>query len=238
MKKYFITGMLTLIVGWVHAQNKEVIQATSGDNLSNKVSAQMQFLFSKFTDGYVYYVGQQKISGQLNYNMLLGEMQFIDPTGQILALGNVPNVAMVTIDNRTFYPFDNKDFVEELLSSNNIQLQVRRKGKMAQHTKKAGFGGVSSTSSVTSFSGIDSQSSNLSVTEDILITLDNFYYLVTPNSKKRVLIKNQKTFTKQFPKHEAEIQTFVKDHQTRFDNEDDLKALVNYCGGLVSTGSK
>ena len=39
-------------------------------------------------------------AGQLNYNRLLGEMQFIDPKGDTMALADEQNVAHVTIGQR------------------------------------------------------------------------------------------------------------------------------------------
>ena len=220
--------LLALFSVCVSAQKREIVEAASGEDLSKKASTQIQFLFPEFTNGEVYYVGTPKGNGKLNYNMLLGEMQFLE-NGKVLALANVSDVAVVNIDNRKFYPFNDKEFTEELLSTGKWKLRVRRKGNAASHSKRGAYGGYSSTSSITSYSSIDSDSRQheLSVIENVLISLNCFYYLVGTNGKY-VLIRNLKTFTKQFPAHRAQIEAFVKEHNIKFDNENDLKKLLEY----------
>jgi len=229
MKKYVF--LLLLLPFWVSAQNRQIVEAASGDDLSQKVSTQMQFLFPEFTNGDVFYKGH-KGSGMLNYNMLLGEMQFLE-NNQIKALANARDVVVMKIDNRRFYPFNDKEFTEELFSTGKYQLRVRRKGNVAQHSKKGAYGMDSSTSSITSYSSIssDNRQYDLTVAEKVLITLNYFYYLVGPNGKY-ILIKNAKTFTKQFPQYRAQIDDFVKEHKIRFDNEEDLKTLLKFCSNF------
>jgi len=229
MKKYVF--LLLLIPVWVSAQNRQVIEAASGEDISQKVSTQMQFLFPEFTDGDVYYKGYSG-KGKLNYNMLLGEMQFLE-NNQVKALANARDVVVLNIDKRRFYPFNEKEFTEELLSTGKYQLRVRRRGNVAQHSKKGAYGMDSSTSAITSYSSInsDNRQYNLTVEEKVLISLDYFYYIVGSNGKY-ILIKNAKTFTKQFPQYRAQIEEFVQDNKIRFDNEDELKALLKFCSNL------
>ena len=228
MKKYIL---LLLIPGWVSAQNRQIVEASSGEDLTRKASVQIQFLFPEFTGGDVYYKGN-KASGNLNYNMLLGEMQFLE-NNQVLALANVKDVMVVDINNRKFYPFNDKEFTEELMSTGAHRLRVRRKGTAAQYSKKGAYGTTSSTSSITSYSSIvsDGRQFDLNVKEEVLISLNCYYYLVGTNGKY-VLIKNIKTFTKVFPSHQTQIEEFVKENRTRFDHEDDLKALLEFCSKL------
>jgi len=229
MKRYII--LLLLVPVWVSAQNKQIVEATSGEDLSQKASAQIQFLFPEFTNGDVYYNGY-KGNGKLNYNMLLGEMQFLE-NNQVLALANVKDVMVVNINNRKFYPFNDKEFTEELMSTGNHQLRVRRKGNAAQYSKKGAYGTTSSTSSITSYSSIvsDGRQYNLSVQDEVLISLNCYYYLVGTNGKY-VQIKNIKAFVKQFPAYRTQIEVFVKNNYIRFDHEDDLKVLLGFCSKL------
>jgi len=231
MKKFLFLWLMIPV--WVSAQNRQVVETTTGEDLTQIVSTQFQYLFPEFTNGEVYFAGLPKGSGKLNYNMLLGEMQFME-NGQVLALANVKDVMMVNINNRKFYPFNNgNEFTEELKSIGKVQLRVRRKGNAVQHSKKGAYGGSSATSSITSYSSIssDSRQYNLTVAEKVLITLDNFYYLVGVNNK-HTLIKNIKSFTKLFPAHSVQIETFAKEHNIKLNNEEDLKALLEFCGKL------
>lgn len=220
-----------LFSGWVYAQEKQIIEATTDKDLSGKVAAQIQYLFPEFTDGQVFFIKSSQGNGKLNYNMLVGEMQFLD-NDEVLALV-AKDVAMVNINNRMFFPYKGNEFSEELLSLDKYKLRVRRKGNVAPYAKKGAYGTSSSTSSITSYSSVsdNGQQYNLSVANDILITVKYYYYLVGENGKY-TLITNAKTFTKQFPAFRAQIEAFVKENKIRFDKEDDLKRLLTYCSGL------
>jgi len=230
MKNYIF--LLLMVPAWVSAQNRQVVETVAGEDLSQKVSAQMQYLFPEFINGDVFYKGLPKGRGKLNYNMLAGEMQFVE-NDQVMALANVKDVVLVNINNRKFYPYSGNEFVEELMSTGTIQLAVRRKGNAASHSKKGAYGMETSTSAITSYSSINSanQQYNLTVTENVLISLTNYYYLVGTNGKY-TLIKNKKTFANKFPNYNAQIDIFVKEHNTKFNNEEDLKALLDYCSKL------
>ena len=230
MKKYIL--LLLLLPVWVSAQNRQVVEAAAGGDISKSISRQMQYLFPEFTNGDVYFSSSTKGSGLLNYNMLAGEMQFME-NGQVMAISNVRDVVLVNIGNRRFYRFNDREFAEELMTTGAAQLRVRRKATAAPHSKKGAYGMETSTSSITSYSSISEggQHYNLTVAENILVTRKDYYYLVGTNGKY-VLIKNAKTFTKQFPGYRAQIETFIKNNNIRLDNEDDLKALLQYCSKL------
>ena len=227
LKKYIL--FFVIVPVWASAQNRQIVDATMGEDLSGKVSDQMKYLFPEFTTGDVYYFDIPKSKGKLNYNMLLGEMQFLE-NDQIFTLANVNNVDFVNIENRKFYRFNDMEFVEELMSTGTTQLRVRRKGNAVPHSKRGGYGTESSTEAISSYTGISSSDSyfNLSVKGKVLISIDYYYYLIGANGRY-VLIKNVKTFTRQFPSYRTQIKVFVKEHNTRFNNEDDLKVLLEYC---------
>ena len=221
-----------LYSGYTIAQDREVIEVSTRDNLNSLVSNDMQYLLPEFSPGYLYYVNSTRDSGKFNYNMLNGEMQFIGPNNTILALANVPDVKMIDIGGRIFYPFKNEEFVEELLATDKMKLQVRRKCDASNMGKKAAYGGYSTTSSITSYRSIerDNWQQNLSETKSMIVKQESFYFLVIEN--KRIQIKTQQTFTKQFPKHKSAIETFIKENNIRLDKENDLKILVEYCSTL------
>ena len=231
MKKYLF--LIVLLPGWVFAQNRQIVEASSGDDLSGKVSTTMQYIFPEFTLGEVYFVNAPKGNGMLNYNMLVGEMQFMDK-GEVLGLADVKNVSVVNINNRKFYPFNSQgEFTEEIFSTDKSQLRVRRKGNVAPYAKKGAYGTSSSTSSITSYSSVNSgdRQYNLSVMSDVIISLRTFYYLVGANGKY-TQITNVKAFTKLFPAHRAQIEAFAKERKIRFDNEAELITMLVYCSEL------
>ena len=231
MKTYFVLLML-FFSGWVFAQERQLIEASSGEDLSSKVSTNMRYLLPDFTDGQVFFKNSFLSTGKLNYNVLVGEMQFLE-NDEVRAL-ETKDISVVKIDDRLFFPYRGNEFSEELLSAYPYKLRVRSKGNISPFAKKGAYGTTSSTSSITSYSSISSQDGqmyNLSVEEDVLVSVRYFYYLVGENGKY-LQIANTKTFTKQFPAFSKQIEAFVKENKIRFDNVDDLKKLLVYCSEL------
>jgi len=234
MKKY-IAFTLLFLSNLMSAQNRQILETTSGDDLSQVVPTQIQYIFPEFTSGDVHFFRSPRVNGMLNYNMLVGEMQFVK-NGHIQALANVENVILVNIDNRKFFPYRRNEFTEELLSIGTTHLRVRRVGKAVPHSRRGAFGTWSSTSAITTISTInhtDGRQHELSVTERIMVTVNSHYYLVGANGRHRQ-IRNVNAFVRQFPGHRAQIENFVREHNIRFNNEDDLKKLLKYSGMLVN----
>ncbi|MDR0795423.1 MAG: hypothetical protein LBE79_05110 [Tannerella sp.] len=231
MKKYLFP-ILLLFSAIAFAQQRQIVEATSNDDLSGMVTTQIQFLFPEFTHGEVLFQNSPKGAGMLNYNMLVGEMQFMD-NNTVMAI-EAKDVITVIINDRKFFPYNRMEFTEELASTDHVKLRVRRKGNVAPYAKKGAYGTSSATSSITSYSSIsgeNSQQYGLSVKEDVLISVRYFFYLVGANGKY-TQITNVKAFTKLFPAHRSQIEAYAKQNGIRFDRADDLKNLLTYCSGL------
>lgn len=233
MKILFFLSLIA-IPFFSFSQEREVILKGTGENLAEKVSGKMQYIFPDFIDGIVYSKTRGNINVKLNYNMLLGEMHFITKEGEILALGDLEDVFVVTIGERKFYPFNDKEFTEELVSNRKIGLRVRRKAKAGHLSKQGAYGAQSSLASISTVQSMetDGKRFDLKTAENIIVSVDNAYYLVKDKNKFS-LIKNMKSFTKQFSNYKKQIETFVKEHEIDFNEEEDLIKLIEYCNGLV-----
>ena len=232
MKTYLVLLML-FCSSWLFAQNQnsQIVESVTNEDMSSRISTQMRFIFPEFTDGLVFFHTSSFSSGKLNYNMLVGEMQFLN-NEEVLAL-NARDIAAVNINNRQFFPFKGNEFTEELLSTDKFNLRVRRKGNVAPYAKKGAYGTSSSTSSITSYTSMsgDGRMYDLAVAEDIIVSVRYYYYLVG-NNGKYIQISNVRTFTRQFPAFRKQIEEYVKENKLRFDNAEDLKHLLEYCSGL------
>ena len=233
MKRYIII-LLSLFpfAGWVAAQDKQVIETSSGENLAEKVLPQVQYIFPEFTTGDVYFLDDSKGSAMLNYNRLIGEMQFLEGNN-VMAIDEVKKIIFVDINHRKFYPLNRNEFTEELLTTRTYALHVLHRAYATPHSKKGGYGTSSSAAAITTYNAISGSNKmhDLTVTENVLITLHQKYYLVGAKGR-HILIKNSRTFTKLFPNHREQIETFVMDNDLWFHKEEDLKKILEYCNNL------
>ena len=230
MKKSIFLLLLFPIL--VAAQNNEVVEVASGETLNEKVSSGLQYVFPEFTQGQVHFSDGQRSGNMLNYNVLLGEMHFFDEE-QVFAFPNLANVLVVVVNKRRFFPFNKTEFCEEIFAIDDTRLCVRRKGRAMEKSKTGAYGMETSASSVKSYNSIGStgRQFNLGVTGKVKVSVENSYYFMN-KGYKYVQIKNEKSITKQFPGHDAQIEDYVKKNKTNFKSEDDLKALIVYCSEL------
>ena len=211
------------------AQNDEVIDIASGEILNEKVSSNVQYVFPEFLAGQVHFADGKRSANLLNYNVLLGEMHFID-NEDVLAFPDLTNVLVVVVNKRRFFPFNKTEFCEEVFATDDTRLCVRRKGRAMEKSKTGAYGMETSASSVKSYNSIGStgRQFNLGVTGKVKVSVENSYYFMN-KGYKYVQIKNEKSIIKQFPGHNEKIETFVKEHKINFKDEDDLKELIAYC---------
>ena len=229
MKKLIILFLLPM---YISAQEKVMLDVLSGEDLGNRVSTGMQYVFQDFTKGEVHFDNGRKNSSMLNYNMLLGEMQFVDNEA-ILSLATLKDIKMIIINDRKFFPYNNSEFCEELHATEDVRLCVKRNARPLEQSKSGAMGIETSTRSSTTYNSIDNNSgvrNDLEVQRKILVSTKDTYFLM--NKGKYFQIKNQKSFIKLYPLHSAKIEAYVIEHDTDFKNEDDLEALIAYCSNL------
>ncbi len=233
MKTTFFTFAFLILSCGLFGQNKVVITTESGADLGSVTPTSYQYIFPTFKEGKVFYTNGKGGKGNMNYNMLIGEMQFISPDdNSVQALADIKSVYRIEIDGRIFYPYKQKEFMEELVAG-DIKLCVLRKGKAVPYSKEGGYGVSTATSSIESINqtvNTASQGNPLAIKENILVTLKNYYYLLLPSGKV-VQVKKVEDVKKVFPKIPKEIDAFVKSNKSNFDNEQDLKSLIQYCQG-------
>ncbi len=230
MKKIILllTGLL-LCASWSYAQERMTMKVTSGEDI-NQLLATSRFLFPEFQDANVYFK-KSTSRAKMNYNMLSGEMLFIDPNGDTLALKNVSEVLAIAFGKRLFKNSP-KDFVEVLAtnSTDDSELVIRRRIRKGDERKEGAYGITSSVASISSVSNVytESGSQALSISSEVSFKKEITYYLVQKNKYRTADCSG---FLKAYPKKKADIENYLKQTPVDFDNEADVLRLFRYCGG-------
>ena len=220
----------------LHAQSRqEIKKIEAGQNLEQYVSSELLYIFEDFEDGAIVYNNGAGSRGKLNYNLLIGEMQFIDPvTNEILSLANVREVSAVSIAKRFFVPFHiyNGEFMEVLAEGTNW-LAVKRKTIAIPYGKEGPYGAVFANSSIESVQNISHSGMqyNIPVSNYQSISSQKLYYLVY--NGKETLVKNEKSILNTYPRSQRPIiEQFIKDNNIDTKEEADLVRLIHFCNQL------
>ncbi|MBK5271415.1 MAG: hypothetical protein JJE22_10415 [Bacteroidia bacterium] len=170
--------------------------------------------------------------GRLNYNMLMGKMQFIDKRGDTLVLSEDNPIRLVAIDTNIFY-CNSGECVELIAGLPPAELAISNHLKLADEQKIGAYGLPTSTHTIdnnSSFKAGDDY--RLQLNKDLVFTKETRYYLI--DASKNFIAANKKNLQKLFPKQKDIIETYLRDNQVDFKKESDLNNIFLYLAKYYS----
>ncbi len=224
--------LLGLIASCACVQAQKQIRVKGDENVVNVIPLADRYRYPKFTTGTVTYRNGVAGTGQLNYNRLLGEIQFIGPKGDTLALADEQNIAHVTIGTSKFYINQGRGCLEVIANYGSIKLAKQVVFESVRSEKKVAFGQSSGASSVATVQPFANNSSvhRIESAGDRMIQENVSYFIVDQNDRSYLV--NKSTIFKVFAKHKKAIETYLKENSVQFSEEADLKRLIQFCSEL------
>ena len=253
MKHLFLfMVMLVAFATSTTAQNQRMaLKVTDGADL-NVVLADSRFLFEGFKESQVFLKNSTTTNALMNYNLLSGEMMFIDKKGDTLALSNISDVAGILIDKHLF-KYVSKRFLEVIASDVDTEIELLAKRVITQDAPvKYGAYGIASPTA-----GIDNKSSvslgtgagdaftmdrnnmqadgSVSSSREIRFQRKDVYTLAKGRKMNNA---DKKGFLKVFSKHTNAIESYIEKSAIDFKNEQDILRLYKYCIELQEQSKK
>ena len=236
--KTMIFTLLLLLGLPVHSyarSQQDLKKIESGTDVEQMASQEQLYLFQNFEDGVVIKKNGAFARGKLNYNLVVGQMQFIDPaTEERLALADIATVATVSISGRSFIPLSARGEFLEILVDGANSLGVKRRTITRTYGKEGAYGVIHTSASIESVQTLplsERPAEAFSVSNYQLISSQSLFYLVT--NGKRKLIQNKKTILNAYPKSvRPQIDQYISDSNIDLRNEQELITLINFCNLL------
>lgn len=193
-----------------------------------KIMQVTHYLFPEFTKGIVLMKTGVRNEALLNYNSLTEEMIF-DNRGSKLALDQLEAVDTVYINDKKFCPMGNK-FVEMLYHS-KYDLFVEHKCELKDPGKPAGYGGISQTSAISTYSTYFSGNRvyDLKLPEGIE-TKPFIEYWLRKNGKLTKFVSIRQLI-KLFGEKKKIIKLYVKENAVDYDNQESVVGLMRFLEG-------
>lgn len=198
----------------------------AGQEMKDAISPAVKFRYPQFVSGSVYFKNGIVSQAQLDFNLLNEEMQFINPNGDTLSIDNEATINYITINNDTF--FYSKGYLELLPGNASVKLAKKQRLKIGDIKKIGGYDQASSASAITSYSAINTGGEYTKINQraDILLLKETTYYI--GDNYNHFLQANKKNLMKMFSEKESLIANFLEEKKIRFNNEGDLKELINF----------
>lgn len=231
MKKLILTlsVMLTLLIFTKAQSSTERIYIKGGNNARENFMKEI-YLYPSFEAGLVEYKNGKQYKSTLNYNRVLGSIEFIDQKGDTLSINDIAAVSRITVGNDVF--FYAPDCMKEINSDGKLKLVKNERIRIADHQKIGGYGIPNSTASIESIDRIDTRITfnQLDINETLLLSKTTKFYLEKENNS--LVPASKKNILNMFPKHKTAIRQYMEAHQINFSKENDLVELAGYISQL------
>jgi hypothetical protein len=219
---------LVLLVIFLSPSKAQVLDKKTV-HAGESLSALFYYRFPAFTDANVKLKNGGAGPSKMNFNLLVCEMQFIDPHGDTLSIAKPQDIDSISLGGSTFFY---KDGYQEMIRATNlVKLLVVRKvvyepieiGAMGLRTHTGV--GIKNYSSLIANAG----EKQLTLNVDIDIAMETTYFLAANDEMLKV---SKTAFLTLFPKNGAAIQGYIKSNKPAFNKEEDIKKLFDFCAGL------
>jgi hypothetical protein len=223
--------VFTLLAQFACAQDSTIFIAAD-QYVSEVATPERIYHYPNFKIGKIFFRNNTITDARLNYNYLNGEIEFISPNNDTLAISKeqMLNIGKVIIDTSTF--FYNKGYLE-LVAQNSIgKLLKRQKFDVLKREKIGGYGQPSSTSAIESYStfkeNYGTRQFNLKVRENITLVLKTNYFF--GDQYHLVLPATRKNIYKVYRSKKDLIDSYLKENVVDFKNSGDLKKIFVFLG--------
>ncbi len=210
----------------IAAQKNKVVVSGNND-IAAATPDSVKYSYPGFVFGKVYFRDGSVGASMLNYNLLLGEMQFINPSGDTLSLANEITIQYVTINEDTFY-YD-KAYLKLITENKKAKLAKNEKLSLSDIKKGSAYDSYTSLGGIENVTSLNlgSRMVNLTDNKQMIFTLHRALYI--SDAYNHFVPATMKNLRKLFGKNK-DLDTYLSEHKVDFAKEADLKALVEFVG--------
>ena len=209
------------------AQDSTVLFIPAGRSISEVATPQKIYRFPNFIKGKIYFRDSRVTAGNLNYNYLIGELEFISPQGDTLALikDQAVNIKYIELDSIKLYY--NGSYLEEVADFGSAKILKRQQYRLLKREKIGGYEQPSSTSAIESYSSFTSDDGimapRLIVRENVTLVRPAQYFV--GDEYNTFLPANKKNIVSLFQKNKRQIEAYLRNNEVDYKNLDHLKKL-------------
>lgn len=229
MKKCLsIIGVGLFIFSCLHGQYYKTITVKAGTRIIEKFPPDVRYLYPQFTDGQVFMKTGGISTNILNYNILLGEIEFLQ-SADTMIISKKKELSYVTVAQDTFIY---RNGYLQVIHSGPIKVCVRDKIKLKEVVKTGAMGQPNRNSQVDSFNSMSLEGNfqQLIPAEDLVFQRSLEFYILT--SSGELIEFRKKNVFNLFPDREPEIQKYLKSNKVNFEMKVDILRFADFLAGL------
>ncbi len=228
--KISILTIFIFIAAFACAQDSTIIFIAAGEDVSEVLTPNKIFRYPQFINGKILFRNGSTSQALLNYNYLMGEIEFISPKNDTLAIAKEQMLLIekVIIDTNTFSY--NQRYVELVMENSAGKLWKSEIFGVIKREKIGAYNQPSSTSAIESYESFVGTYGvpelHLKTRENITLVLKTNYYF--GDNYHLILPANKRNIYKVYPAKKTRIDDYIKENTVDYRNSADLKKLLIY----------
>jgi len=228
MRRYFPFLIVFLVFSInLSAQEYKTVRVKAGTRVQEYFPISERYLYREFIPGQVVFKNGKSSDLTLNYNILFGEIEFIQ-SADTLYISKKKDIRFVVARDTFFY--DNGYIA--VISEGQLKVGLKEYVKIKEILKEGAFGTTNRVSSVDTYNSMSANgiSYDLIPNADIEVQRTLEYYISNPSGG--FIQFNKKNVIQLFPERADEIKAYIKSNKVDFDSRDDLLRFADYLGSL------
>ncbi|MEO5945066.1 MAG: hypothetical protein ABIP30_13500 [Ferruginibacter sp.] len=227
-----IISIFFVLTKFAVAQDSTTIFIAAGQAPSEMLTFQKIFKYPHFIEGNIFFKDGSTTNAPLNYNYLLGEIMFISPKSDTLAIAKnqMSNLKTVIIGSDTFLYLH--QYVELVTQNQPCKLLQSQRFKVIRREKIGAYNQPSATTAIDSYETFSPTYGvpeiNLKIRENITLSLRTNYYF--GNDNNLLLPANRKNIYKVYPQKKGLIDAYLNANTVNYNSGNDLIKLFTYLG--------
>ena len=223
-----ILAIFIVITKFVCAQHSDTIFIAAGQDVSAVLTPEKIYHYPQFINGKIFFRDGSTSDALLNYDYLRGEIIFISPKKDTLAISKdqMLNIKQVVIGRDIF--FYNKRYVELVMENKTGKLLKNEMFDVVRREKIGGYNQPSSTSAIESYGSFTGTYGvpevGLKIWENITLVLKTNYFF--GDEFNLLLPANKKNIYKAYPAEKNRIHQYLEQNSVDYKNPADLKKLL------------
>jgi hypothetical protein len=212
----------------VFSQNESVIIIKAGEQIS--VAQKHFFRYPEFIMGKVYFKNGDSAKARMNYNFVLGAIQYLDLKKDTITIANESEVRFIVIEKDTFL-IREQQYLEVLKDYKFGKLLVNQKIKLLDEHRAGAYGITSPTQTIEAKESLKAESIHkLLINSDLHLSKEKQYYLL--NTSNKIVPVAKKFILQTFSEDKRAVEDYINQNNINFKNEQDLQNLFTYLATL------
>lgn len=231
MKKIlYIICSIFLLNTCLFAQKNELITVKAGTKVIDYFPVRERYRYPDFSNGQLVFRNGKVIPGRFNYNILLGEIEFIK-SRDTLSINNKNDISLIVVAQDTFF-YDNGYI--ELIHGGPVKVGLMQNIRLKEIQRRGAMGTINRSSSMDTYNSMSLTGNIYDLVPDedwVFQKAENYFFSTSENSFNQFTKKN---LIEAFPQKEEAIKGYLKSNKPHFDSREDLLKLTEYLRGILS----